>query len=77
PVPAPAQAPAPAPLPMAQVEPVALPLELERLEEAFGHMLVGERGHKEIAKEYGIELGELRKLFDRYKKGGRGSLGHG
>ncbi|MDC0746014.1 hypothetical protein [Polyangium mundeleinium] len=77
PVPAPAPTPAPAPLPIAQVEPVALPMELERLEEAFGHMLVGERGHKEIAKEYGIELGELRKLFDRYKKGGRGSLGHG
>ncbi|MRG92564.1 hypothetical protein [Polyangium spumosum] len=61
--------------PAAPIEQVPLPIELERLEEAFGHMLVGERGHKEIAREYGIELGELRKLFDRYKKGGRGSLG--
>ena len=54
---------------------IELPMDIERLEEAFGHLLVGERGHKEIAKEYGIELGELRRLFERYKKAGRASFG--
>jgi hypothetical protein len=73
--PAPAPAPAQAPAPQAKAAPVALPIELERLEEAIGHVLVGERGLKDIATEYGIDRGELRRLADLYRKGGRGALG--
>jgi cytochrome c551/c552 len=51
-----------------------LPADIDTLEEAIGHLLVG-RGLNDVAKEYGIDRGELRRLADAYKKAGRGVLG--
>jgi hypothetical protein len=67
-----AEAPAQAP---AAVQPAAkLPADIDTLEEAIGHLLVG-RGLNDVAKEYGIDRAELRRLADTYKKAGRGALG--
>jgi hypothetical protein len=74
--PAPA-APPPLPAPPHAVEPIAIPMDFERLEEAIAHVLVGDRGLGEIAEEYGIDRAELRRLANRYRQGGRAALGRG
>ncbi|AUX29113.1 MULTISPECIES: hypothetical protein [Sorangium] len=69
----------PAAAPSAPATPPALaeelPLELETLEEAIGHVLIRERSTKEIAAEYKLDLGLLKRLADAYRKGGRAALG--
>ncbi|XYI02108.1 hypothetical protein ACMHYB_20955 [Sorangium sp. So ce1128] len=52
-------------------------LELETLETAIGHVLVGERGTREIAEEYRMDLGQLKGLAEAYRRGGRAALGRG
>jgi hypothetical protein len=54
--------------------PPKLPVDLDTLEEAIGHMLAGERTVKSIAEEYGIDRGELNKLFEMYQAAGRRAL---
>ncbi|QRK10609.1 hypothetical protein JQX13_11270 [Archangium violaceum] len=55
--------------------PAKLPLAVEKLEEAIGYILSGERSMKELSTEYGIERRELERLADIYCKAGRAALG--
>ncbi|MFO0574233.1 MAG: helix-turn-helix domain-containing protein [Polyangia bacterium] len=66
-------APAPRPAPPRAQAPT-LPLPLERLEEAIGHALVGDRGPGELARSYGLSRSELEGWVDRYRRGGRRAL---
>jgi hypothetical protein len=68
-LPPPAAAPPPS---MSPAMPPLLPIE--RLEEAIGHVLVGELGPKAIATRYGIERAELERLVELYRQGGRAAL---
>ncbi|WP_437275862.1 hypothetical protein WME90_32045 [Sorangium sp. So ce375] len=52
-----------------------LPCDLETLEAAIGHVLIGERGTREIAEEHRIDLGQLKRLAEAYRRGGRAALG--
>jgi hypothetical protein len=63
--------PAAAPAPAAE----ELPVDLETLEEAIGHVLIRERSTREIAEAYRIELGQLKRLAEAYRRGGRAALG--
>lgn len=54
--------------------PAALPLPLERLEEAICKYLLGDESPKAIAAEVGISRGELSELADRYQEAGRRAL---
>ena len=66
---------APTPRPAApRAQAPTLPLPLERLEEAIGHALVGDRGPGELARSYGLSRTELEGWVDRYRRGGRRAL---
>jgi hypothetical protein len=58
----------------APVPSLPLPLPIERLEEAIGHALVGERGLGELARSYGLSRTELEDWVRRYRRGGRRGL---
>jgi hypothetical protein len=53
---------------------VALPIAIDRLEEAIGHVLAGDRGLNAIAGEYGVEKAQLTALAERYAAAGRKAL---
>lgn len=59
----------------ASVAPAKLPIAAEKLEEAIGYILTGERSMKELATQYGLERRELERLADIYRKAGRAALG--
>jgi len=52
----------------------ALPLPIDRLEEAIAQVILGDKGIKGIAAEYGLERGELEGLAARYQAAGRRAL---
>ncbi len=54
---------------------VELPIDIDELEEAIGKVMVGDDSLKTIAKEYGLDRSELRRLADAYREAGRGALG--
>lgn len=60
-------------VPAAVPEP-ALPVAIDVLEEAIGHLLQG-RGVNDVAKEFSLDRTELRRLSDLYRKAGRAALG--
>jgi hypothetical protein len=71
--PAAADRAAPAPLPPEIRAPALapeLPADIDTLEEAIGHLLTG-RGLNDVAKEYGIDRAELRRLSESYRQAGR------
>lgn len=51
-----------------------LPVDIEILEEAIGHILAG-RGFNEVATEHSLDRLALKKLVEIYKKAGRAALG--
>jgi len=51
-----------------------LTLSIEKLEEAILQVLVGERGPKAIAQEYGLERTELERLTGLYREAGRAAI---
>lgn len=51
-----------------------LPLPINRLEEAIGHVLVGDLGLKAIAEKFGLDRAELQDLAEIYTKAGRKAL---
>lgn len=53
----------------------APPLPIDQLEEAIGHLLVGELSIKAIAQRYNIDRRTLEDLAARYTKAGRAALG--
>jgi hypothetical protein len=70
--------PAPLAMPSPTAQPAApakLPIAADKLEEAIGYVLTGEKSMKELATEYGIERRELERLADIYCKAGRAALG--
>lgn len=58
-----------------ELPPVPLPAAIERLEEAFGQMLSGERSLKDVALDLQLSRSEMQRLFDLYRQGGRRALG--
>lgn len=52
----------------------ALPLPIERLEEAFAQLFNGE-GVKRVAPDYELDKNTLQRLFETYRRGGRRALG--
>mgnify|MGYP000346612160 CR=1 FL=1 len=48
--------------------------QLERLEEALAHVLIGELGVAEIARRYGVERRTLDRLAERYRAAGRAAI---
>lgn len=66
--------PPPAPHAVAQA-PEKLPIAAEKLEEAIGYILTGERSMKELTTQYGIDRRELERLANLYCKAGRAALG--
>ncbi len=76
---APAAVPAPPPAPPAppaqSFDAPSLPIPIEHLEEAIGHVMVGELSVKAIAAKYGIEKSKLEDLANLYRKAGRAALG--
>jgi hypothetical protein len=68
--------PPPPPAPHTVVlAPEKLPIAAEKLEEAIGYILTGERSMKELTTRYGIDRRELERLADLYCKAGRAALG--
>jgi len=75
---APEQAKAPlqvfaSPAPVAKAP--TLPIPLDQLEEAIGHLLAGELAPKAVANKFAIDRAELERLTDLYRKAGRAALG--
>ena len=58
----------------AEAPPPALPLPIERLEDAISRLLSGD-GVKQIALDYELEKNTLQRLFELYRRGGRRALG--
>jgi hypothetical protein len=54
---------------------VRLPLPIDELERAIGAVLMGDEGLRIIAERHGIDRAELRRLYERYSRGGRAALG--
>ncbi|MFE8604647.1 hypothetical protein [Archangium violaceum] len=52
-----------------------LPIPADKLEEAIGHVMTGERSLKELATGYGIDRRELERLAAIYCEAGRAALG--
>jgi hypothetical protein len=48
--------------------------QLDRLEEALAHVLIGELGVAEIARRYGVERRTLERLAERYRTAGRTAI---
>ena len=55
--------------------PAKLPIDIDKLEEAIGYLLTGEKAPKQLAKEYTIDRKELETLAEKYKQAGRAALG--
>lgn len=58
----------------ADAPPPALPLPIERLEDAISRLLSGD-GAKQVALDYQLEKNTLQRLFELYRRGGRRALG--
>jgi hypothetical protein len=52
-----------------------LPIEIDKLEKAIGHLLTGEVGPMEVAERYGVDRAELERLMEIYITAGRAALG--
>lgn len=63
------------PPPAQTAAPAKQPIAADKLEEAIGYILSGERSMKELCTEYGIERRELERLAGIYRKAGRAALG--
>jgi len=52
-----------------------LPIEIDKLEEAIGHLITGELAPKKVAEQYGVDRADLERFKEIYTRAGRAALG--